>query len=416
LKRLIVIFTLLLAAGSVVAQGETISPALNDQLNTLVTITERLRGLDTVDPVEHDFPTRQETIDYLTELYARDLPAEELEQARLLYVALDLLPADIDLRAVYLELLGSQVAGFYDSDTRIMNVIPTVGDQVGDELSLTEQIVFVHEYTHALQDQHFGLNMLEDEALQSAPDRSLAAVALVEGDASATMQVYSQEVMMRNPGAAFQLLAEGAIAGNLFLPEGIPAVLARELMFPYEAGLSFVLELYDDGGWQRINAAYDDLPQTTEQVIHPEKYLAGEGAQSVAGADLAPGGGWQQVWDITLGEFYLTEHLRTQLPATQARRAAAGWGGDRFQMYVDPESNDLIWSLELVWDTPEEQAEFAEAYAQLGDEKFGSAAVEGCWSNDGAALCFVDGDSVSQIVSAPSLEMARTALSAASEG
>lgn len=408
MKRLIVIFTLLLV-GSVSAQEDTISPALNEQLDTLVTITERLRGLNTTQPVERDFPTRQETIDYLTELFARDLPAEELEQAHLLYVALDLLPEDIDLREVYLELLGSQVAGFYDSDTRVMNVIPTVGDDVGDELSLTEQIVFIHEYTHALQDQHFGLDVLEDESIQSTPDRSLAVAALVEGDASATMQVYSQEIMMRNPGAAFQLLAEGAMAGNLFLPEGIPAVLARELMFPYETGLSFVLALYDDGGWERINAAYDNLPQTSEQVIHPEKYLAGEGAQTVAGIDLAPGEGWQQVWDISLGEFYLIEHLRTQLPATQARRAAAGWGGDRFQVYVDPETSDLIWSLELVWDTPEDQAEFAEAYTQFGDEKFGGAAEAGCWSNDGAALCFIDDDNGSRIVSAPSLEMAQSA-------
>lgn len=424
--RLILILTLtviLLTVSAASAQDSTIDPALNEQLDSLVAITERLRDLDTLEPVERAFPTRQETIDYLTDLYNSDLPAEEMERAQLLYVALDLLPEDIDLREVYLNLLGSQVAGFYDPDTRVMNVIPTIGDNVGEELSLTERIVFVHEYTHALQDQHFGLTMLDDERLQAAPDRSLAALALVEGDATATMQVYAQEIVMRNPAAAFQLLAEGAMAGNLMLPEGVPPILVSELMFPYEAGLDFVVALYNDGGWARINAAYDNLPQTTEQILHPEKYLTGEIGQTVAAPDLMPGDGWNPVWDISLGEFYLAQYLHTQLPTTAANRAAAGWGGDRFQLYVDPETDARVWSLHISWDTPDDAAEFAEAFAQFGAEKFGSTAENACWSDGDGALCFIDAvanstgaDSTgsdnggSLIVSAPTLAMAQSLL------
>jgi hypothetical protein len=284
---------------------------------------------------------------------------------------------------------------------------------VGEELSFTEQIVFVHEYTHALQDQHFGLTMLEDEALQSTPDRSLAAIALVEGDATATMQVYTQQVTMQNPAVAFELLAEGALAGNLLLPEDIPPVLVRELMFPYETGLDFVLALYRDGGWERINAAYDNLPQTTEQVLHPEKYLAGEGALAVDALDVALGQGWNEIWNINLGEFYLGEHLRTQLSSFAAGQAATGWGGDRFQVYVNPETDDLVWTLKILWDTAEDAMEFAGAYAEFGAGKFGSAASDGCWSNDDSALCLVADAGGSLIVSTPSLELAREVLAQA---
>jgi hypothetical protein len=398
------------------AQEQTISPALNEQLDALVTITERLRGLETLEPVTRNFPTREETIDYLTEVYNRDLPADELERARLLYVALDLLPPDVDLREVYLQLLGSQVAGFYDPDTKTMNVIPTIGEDVGDSLSLTEQIVFIHEYTHALQDQHFGLGMLDDEVLQASPDLSLAVLALVEGDATATMEVYSQEVALRNPAAAFELLAEGALAGNLFLPEGIPPVLARELLFPYEDGLSFVLALYDDGGWDRINAAYENLPQTSEQVMHPEKYLSGEVGQDVEPVDLNLGENWQEVWNVALGEFYLREHLRAQLSSFEAGQGAAGWGGDRFQLYVDSETNDLLWTLRIAWDTPEDATEFADLYAERGESQFGSPAQDGCWSGESASLCFIEVAGDSLIVSAPSLELAQETLTAARQG
>lgn len=415
MKRLILVVALLLIVPVVYAQDGVISPALNEQLDALVTITEQLRGLETIEPVVRQFPTRAETIEYLTEIYSRDLPAEELEQATLLYVALDLLPPDVDLGEVYLNLLGSQIAGFYDTDTRTMNVIPTIGDDVGESLSLTEQIVFIHEYTHALQDQNFGLDVLEDEALQTSPDLSLAVLSLVEGDATATMQVYSQEVALRNPSAAFELLAEGLLAGNLMLPDDIPPVLARELLFPYEAGLSFVLALYNDGGWERINGAYDNLPQTSEQIIHPEKYLEGEGAVPVEAVDLSLGDGWQEAWNITLGEFYLKEHLRTQLSSFEAQRGAAGWGGDRFQLYVDPESNDLVWTLRIVWDTPEDAAEFADLYIERGDLKFGSTAEDGCWSNESAALCLVQEEDGSLIVSAPSLAQAQEVLAAAQQ-
>ena len=408
MKKLFLLMTLLLIVPVAYAQEDTISPALNQQLDALVTITENLRGLETIEPVVRQFPTRQETIEYLAEIYSRDLSAEELERSRLLYVALDMLPSDVDLGEVYLNLMGSQIAGFYDTDTKTMNVIPTIGDDVGESLSLTEQIVFIHEYTHALQDQHFSLDMLDEEALQASPDQLIAALSLVEGDATATMQVYSQEVALRNPGAAFELLAEGLMAGNLMLPEGVPPVLARELLFPYEAGLTFVLALYNDGGWERINGAYENLPQTSEQIIHPEKYLEGEGAVPVDALDLGLGDEWQEVWNITLGEFYLREHLRTQLSSFEAERAAAGWGGDHFQLYVDPETNDLVWTLQIVWDTPEDAVQFTDLYIERGDLKFGSAAEDGCWSNDGTALCLVDDENGSLIISAPSLEMAQS--------
>ena len=412
MKPLICILALLLIVSVVSAQEDAISPALNRQLDALVTITERLRGLETIDPVVRQFPTRQQTIDYLAEIYSRELPAEQLEQSRLLYVALDMLPPDVDLGEVYLNLMGSQIAGFYDTDTKTMNVIPTVGENVGESLSLTEQIVFIHEYTHALQDQHFSLDMLDDESLQFSPDLSLAVLSLIEGDATATMQVYSQEVTLRNPGAAFELLAEGLLAGNLFLPEGIPPVLARELLFPYEEGLSFVLALYNDGGWERINGAYDDLPQTSEQVIHPEKYLTGEGAVPVDALDAGLSDAWEEVWNITLGEFYLREHLRTELSSFEAERAATGWGGDRFQLYLDSATDELVWTLQIVWDTPEDATQFSDLYIERGDLKFGSAPEDGCWSNERSALCLVQEDDSSLIVSAPSLAQAQEILAA----
>jgi hypothetical protein len=346
---------------------------LNAQLEGLVRITEIIRGLNTLAPVERAFPTRQETIAYLTDLFNSDLPPEEAARVALFYQALGLLPDDVDLSEAYLTLLGAQVAGFYDSDTRIMNVIPVLGDTPGASLSVTEQIIFVHEYTHALQDQHFGLDALSAPEVSDVPDRSLALTALVEGDATAAMQLYAQELMRQNPMAALTLLAEGALSNTLTLPPGTPEVLARELLFPYEEGYGFVLDIAREDGWKAVDAAYANPPTTTEQILHPEKYLAGEGAfenpdwDSIAAF---PEGGWTQRWNVPLGEYYLREHLRTLMTDAQASAAAAGWGGDRFIVY-ESDDGQRLWLLTLAWDTPEEATEFVEAYRAALTEAYG---------------------------------------------
>lgn len=349
--------------------------SLNTQMETLVAITETIRGLDTITPVERAFPTREETIAYLTELFNSDLPPGEIERLSLFYQVLGLLPDDIDLADAYLALLGAQVAGFYDTDTKVMNVIPILGKTPGTSLSITEQMIFVHEYTHALQDQHFDLGALDEAETAAVPDRSLALTALVEGDATAAMQVYAQEVMRRNPLAALGLLAEGALSNTLTLPPGTPDVLARELLFPYQEGYDFVLALARTNNWDGVNAAYANPPTTTEQILHPEKYLAGEGA--IARADWGhayafPVEGWTQRWNVPLGEYYLREHLRTLMANSEASAAAAGWGGDLFTVY-ESEDGQRLWLLTLAWDTPEDAAEFSDAYRAAIIEAYGPA-------------------------------------------
>jgi hypothetical protein len=411
-KRWIVIGALLLAGVGVSdAQDNPLSPALAEQMSTLEQITSKLRGLSIEQQLGHEFPTRQQTIDYLRANYDKDMTPEETDHLQAFYVALGLLPADTDLRAVYLGLLDSQVAGFYDPATKVMNVIPMKGGSPGDSLSFTEQIIYIHEFTHALQDQHFDLNsLLSAEQDIQTPDRSLAITSLVEGDATSIMTLYSQEATLRNPLLALSMLVEGLQAGNLFLPPDVPAALVNELTFPYTQGMNFVVAVFSHGGWDAVNAAFANPPTTSEQIMHPDKYIAGEGAQTVAAPDASAklGPGWQPVWDSTLGEFYLSEYLATELTGNHAATAAAGWGGDHLRIYRDADGK-LAFALHLAWDTPADQQEFAEQYAQFGDKMFGGMADGSCWHNADHALCHVTAsDGTDLITSAPTLELAQT--------
>lgn len=412
MRRPLIVFVIVLMAALASAahtQPETsLPPELNAQMDRLVSLTETLRGLPTRTPVSRAFPTREETIAFLTDLYQVELPDDEADRQLRLYVALGLLPRDLDLRAVYLELLGQQVAGFYDTTTQVMNVIPLRGATIGATLSLLEETIFVHEYTHALQDQHFGLNALIDEVDGQSLDATLARLSLVEGDATAVMQVYLQEVIQRNPMAAFALLAEGTQVGALALPPGIPDILTAELLFPYDAGLNFVVTLFETGGWDAVNAAYANPPTTTEQILQPRKYLIGEGALPVTLPDYLPvlGPDWTPRWDTALGQFYIREFLAAHLPDSRAAAAAQGWGGDRFVLYS--RGADSAWALRLRWDMLSDQTEFTAALMDYLQVRFGSPSAPGCWSSVEETMC-VDGNEAigTLIVGAPDRALAQ---------
>src|SRR6185369_3555626 len=144
-----------------------------------------------------------------------------------------------------------------------------------------DQVTYVHEFTHALQDQYFDLNKLLSPDIENDPDQSLAVTSLVEGDATASMTLYMDAVAAKNPFAVVSMLVEGVQAGNLTLPAGVPPILTDELLFPYTEGLDFILALNKSGGWDAINAAFKKPPTTSEQILHPDKYLSGEGGQEV---------------------------------------------------------------------------------------------------------------------------------------
>lgn len=388
-----------------------IDPALEAQMVALEEATEALRGLEASVTVPHAFPSRDDVRAYIADQYREQLSPELAQRALGFYVALGLLPPDTDLVSLFIDVLGSQVAGFYDSESGVMNVVPMSGDAPDRELSLIEQIIYVHEYIHALQDQSFDLDaLIGSDEIANHPDQLLAALSLVEGDATFAMTLYLQQIAMEDPMAALALLAEGLESGTLLPPDDIPEAIVRELLFPYEAGLSFAMSLYNDGGWEGIDSAYEDPPITSEHILHPDKYRAGE---EIIPVQLAPighalGEEWLLIWDTRLGEYYLGEHLRTQMSHRQALDAAEGWGGDHFQVFVNQDAA-VAWALKVAWDTPADAREFAEAYDALnqarveadGDVWFGNQVV--CFSAE-QTICAASEYDV--ITSAPTFELA----------
>ena len=176
---------------------------------------------------------------------------------------LGLIEPRVDLRAISASVFGEGVAGYYDPRSKRLRI---VSGTTPDALS---EMVLAHELTHALEDQRFGLALSEGES----DDAALARLALVEGTATLVMQQY----LLRYIGAEKAL--SGALASAFQAGPDLPKFLQDQLIWPYVGGMQFAQALLAKGGgtWKLVDLADRvRVPDSTEQVLHPEKWVAVE--------------------------------------------------------------------------------------------------------------------------------------------
>jgi hypothetical protein len=284
----------------------------------------------------------------LAELDRLEPPSAQAADQELLKL-LGLIPASANLRAIQGSILQDQVAGYYDTDHKRLAI---VRGATGSSPAVTE-ITMAHELTHALEDQVYGIH----DVSQGTSDRALAYTALVEGDATVIMTRYAQRFIS---GAG--LLGAALSAGGAGSTAKLPEFIESSLEFPYLTGEEFTSALYQvAGGWKLVDYALARRPPvSTEQVMHPLKYEADEKPLPVrlnVGPLLPPG--WRKAMSSTLGEFVTGELLQRGVGSAEASRAAAGWGGDAFQLWTSGSRAALV--IAWRWDTPTDAAEFGRA-------------------------------------------------------
>jgi hypothetical protein len=444
--------------------------ALVAATETVLKETSEIRQLSIMRPVHSSTQSRAEIERMIIKNLDEEVTPSDLHADEVTLKKLGLAPADFQYRAMMIRLLTEQVAGYYDPKTREFHL--------ADWIDLDGQKpIMAHELTHALQDQHFNLRRFEPWP-KGDSDAELAAHSLIEGDATLTMMLYVANDPMRALAFLKSLGANGLSSAEL---EKAPRALRETLLFPYQEGTDWTRTLYKQGGWERVSKAFTGLPQSTEQILHPDKYFAREAPVKVTLPDIAPllnagnasatsgrwavgsgqwavGGGRKSVsseqWAVSSGQWavgggqksvsseqwavsstqlsagsadilsalsgtgvppvngyavgrsadispafgyssLLTHHssLSFSLASSlqplaswrridydvngewgfylildqflkspgESRRAAAGWGGDRYEVYEGPKGEVLIASLST-WDTERDAREFFDAY------------------------------------------------------
>jgi tetratricopeptide (TPR) repeat protein len=376
-----------------------------------------IRQLTAIEPVERHIINKDQVMDILNSIYlersSRDIVAD---QVRVLS-ALGLVEPTYDLYTKTLDQIGEGIGGFYIPWTDNLFVI-------GAEFTGIEKFIFAHEYTHALVDQHYALDGIGvyPECLLDA-DYCLAVSALIEGDATLAMaqwlENFGTEADIQDIIASqYAPLTESISKNDLALP-----FVIREINFRYGDGLKFVDYLYQIGKWQMVNLAYQNHPQTSEQILHPEKFQTRETAIPLETPNLQYilGPEWRFLAADTLGELgtemvlgYGANGL-SHINPLAASEAAAGWGGDQYQVYYRSTTNSTVLAVNWIWDTDmewqrEAQAdEFWNAMWQHLDLRYRGDQVEtesgDCWQllNDHYSCIFRSGLEVLWI-SSPDLD------------
>jgi hypothetical protein len=317
---------------------------------------QQLRELTATSPVDPKLLDAATLKKNLAADFARDNPPDLVLANQRLLELMGLLPAGSSLMDLYVRLLGSQVAGYYDPHTKELYVVSKSGG-----IGPTERVTFAHEFTHALQDQHFGLQNLHIDTIGQG-DASLAHLSVAEGDATLLMTLWAQAHL--SPVELLQMATEANDPEQAKVLAEMPEILKQTLFFPYLSGLQLVTSARAAGGWAAVDALYAKPPASTEQVLHPEKYAAGEAPIQVAfPTDLAKrlGSGWSVDLQDTLGEFQLRVWLESagKVPSETATAAAAGWGGDRVALVRNGDRVGAV--LDTRWDSAKDAAEFAAA-------------------------------------------------------
>jgi hypothetical protein len=338
------------AASPTASGSPTASVDVLEVYRSIAAEVAEIRGLDAPDRI---LP-RIIGADELRANYEADFetsnPDAQLLLGERIYKALGLLPQDASLKEIYLDLQGSQVIGYYDPEVDELFIVSRSG-----ELGATERVTYAHEFTHELQDRAFDLESLGlDEAFDEG-DRALAVLGLVEGDAVSAQTTWMLEHL--TPDELLAVAAEASDPEMLEVLGRTPAILLETSFFPYQAGAAFVSGLIAAGGYDAVNDAFGLLPESTEQVLHPEKYRAREAPIEVEVPDLTTEFGWGLDAEDTLGELQLRIWLREAgVKGDVARIAADGWGGDRLALF-DTGEGDVV-ALVTEWDTRADATEF----------------------------------------------------------
>jgi hypothetical protein len=318
------------------------------------------------------------------------------DRARVLS-ALGLIKPAYNLERYMLNTHLDPAGGFYSPWTREIFV-------VANQAAGVQSWAFALEAARALLDQSFEFASTEAYPVCTLSTQQCQAVrALIAGDAALTVQYWLRQSASAQDRSEVQSFKTPALS---LADDFAPVFVTRDVHFAAEAGTAFAQYLFQRGSWARLDAAQTDPPQSTEQIMHPEKYLADEQPIELAAVPLTTtlGPAWQLIADDVLGEWHTylllsanaDEPLR--VPDEAARSAARGWGGDRLQAYYHAATAETLLAVAWTWDTTADAREFKQALAAHLDRRFDGAARSvpqangDCWQTDQQAACLYTRD------------------------
>jgi hypothetical protein len=285
-----------------------------------------------------------------------------------------LAPWDFNLARESADLLEEQAAAFYDYRKKRLYVLDSTAP--GSE----QVIALAHELAHALADQQFNLRKFLDGAKND--DAAMARQAVIEGQASWLSWAYMSERaggQAEVPRALLEELSQLSTAGEDYpVLANTPLYMRESLTFPYAAGMAFQDAVFRLWGRAAFTSVFTRPPQSSQEVLHPERYHAGAAPLEPALPKQIPGlrlRDWKQLTKGDVGEFDFAVLLRQYAGEVQGRRVASHWRGASYALFEHRRSKAPLLVHVSEWDTPEAARDFFLGYQDVLRGKWRSMTV-----------------------------------------
>jgi len=358
--------------------------AISASMDEIERQVSEIRGLSLENPIPRKLLTEEELQATVENDFFKDYSAEDAASDVRVLSLLGLLPRDFDLLTFYQKLYSEQIAGYYDDDVKAMFVVKNSG------FGGVERDTYAHEFTHALQDAIFDFNgamNYTDEACKQDSERCAALQSLIEGDATLTetlwLQTHATQQDIRDLQRFYQ---------NYESPvyDSAPAYMQEDFLFAYQQGLAFVQSLYEQGGYEAVNAAYTSAqPVSTEQIMHPTRYPADTPIPvDLPDLSAALGPDWAETERNVMGEWYTWlilargDNPDSRLADAKASAAAEGWGGDTYVVLENTAADKSALVVRYTWDGSADAAEAQLAFQNYLGLRFGSPNQKGIYQKD----------------------------------
>lgn len=304
---------------------------------------------------------------------------KKLETRGKLLVKLGIIADAQDYADKAIEVMSGQIAGYYNPDDKKIYIVENVLGEVRPGLP---SMTIMHEQIHALQDQYYNLKNLTNLLTLENEDRALAIQSVIEGEATVLMyDAYFRSFKgfgMDTGSSGFDLrsfIIDSMMSyGKHFkTKEGKAAIFMEDLLFPYFWGGNFIQYTVNNKGWEAVDAIYTNLPNSSEQIMHPEKYyLNREEPKIVILPDLSAvlGTSWLRLSKDTLGEFGFYLIGKVFLDELQCKVMSEGWGGDYFEFYEEQDTKKTLLVSLSKWDSEKEAEDFFSFYKKAIEKKY----------------------------------------------
>lgn len=348
-----------------------LDPDVLAQMEEIEAQVMQLRGLKSTGPVDRALYSPDELYQHVLNEFLEDYTEEEATDDALVLALFGLLEPDFDLFNFYLDLYSEQIAGFYDDEVKKMFVVQQGGFRG------VERITYAHEYVHALQDQIWGFDQgldFNDDSCEIDTERCAAISALVEGDATLLEEQWFIDYATQADITQIYEFYNDDYDSTVY--DSAPVFMQQDFTFPYNYGTDFVREIHTQGGWDAVDEVYLNPPVSTEQILHPESY-PWDKPIAIDPPDLVSvlGEPWREIEHNVLGEWFTQLVLSEQVGNALSIVAAQGWGGDVYVALANDEEQVGALLLMTIWDSVRDAQEFAAAFLDYGDARFGGREV-----------------------------------------